>query len=87
MRTAASRALPSADPLSQFGSPGVGSVAGSRFAVAAGAASCWAGAATAGRGVIGLQATKVEQPAKITKSTVDAVFMGGIVRMGGTVTM
>ena len=87
MRTAASRALPSADPLSQFGSPGVGSVAGSRFAVAAGVASCWAGAATAGRGVIGLQATKVEQPAKITKSTVDAFFMGCIVRTGGTVTM
>ncbi|MEY4810145.1 MAG: hypothetical protein RI986_483 [Planctomycetota bacterium] len=87
MRTAASRALPSADPLSQFGSPGVGSVAGSRFAVAAGAASCWAGAATAGRGVIGLQAIKVEQPAKITKSTVDAFFMGGIVRTGGTLTV
>jgi hypothetical protein len=29
----------------------------------------------------------VEQPAKITKSTVDAFFMGGIVRMGGTVIM
>ena len=55
--------------------------------MAAGAGSCWAGAATAGRGVIGLQATKVEQPAQITKSTVDAFFMGGIVRMGGTVTM
>jgi hypothetical protein len=36
---------------------------------------------------MGLQATKVEQPAKIAKSTVDAFFMGGIVRMGGTVTM
>jgi hypothetical protein len=34
-----------------------------------------------------LQATKVEQPAQITKSTVDAFFMGGIVRTGGTVTM
>jgi hypothetical protein len=34
-----------------------------------------------------LQATKVEQPAKITKSTVDAFFMGCIVRTGGTVIM
>jgi hypothetical protein len=34
-----------------------------------------------------LQAIRVELPAKITKSTVDAFFMGGIVRTGGTVTM